>query len=167
MDKTVFEGPAAFPEVAAAMSRSGLEPAGFVAQYYQTSGLAPRSALGIEFSYLIHSLWLQAVVDRLDCYRLASAEHLARRVLQVQKAVRRNPRSHDFENLTEYMRHAADATGTVSALVFDRHVADRQRDEAQVMKQTRLAREENDEDKKRKRGPKGGGKNEKNEKTDP
>ena len=167
MDKTVFEGPAAFPEVAAAMARSGLEPAGFVAQYYQTSGLGPRSALGIEFAYLIHSLWLLAVVDRLDCYRLTSAEHLARRVLQIQKAVRRNPRSPDFENLTEYMRHAADATGTVSAPVFDRHVADRQRDEAQVMKQTRLAREENDADEKRKRAPKGGGKNEKNEKNDP
>ena len=107
------------------------------------------------------------MVDRLDCYRLTSAQHLARRVLQVQKAVRRNPRSPDFENLTEYMRHAADATGTVSAPVFDRHVADRQRDEAQVMKQTRLAREENDADEKRKKGPKGGGKNEKNEKTDP
>ena len=65
------------------------------------------------------------------------------------------------------MCHAADATGTVSAAVFDRHVADRLRDEAQVMKRTCLAREENDADEKRKKGQKGAGKNEKNEKTDP
>ena len=85
---------------------------------------------------------MRACLDRLDCYRLTSAEHVARRILQIQKAVRRNARSPNFENLSESMTHTADSSGTVSAPVFDRHVADRQHEEAQVIKQTRLAREE-------------------------
>ena len=161
VDKAVFEGPAAFPEVAAALAKSGLEPPGFVAQYFTTSGLSPKSSLGIEFAYLVHSLWLLACVDRLDCYRLSGAEHTARRILQIQRAVRRNPRSPDFDTLSEYMKHAADSSGSVTAPVFEKHVAERQRDEAQVMKQNRLASEEAHADEKRRKPTKGAGKGDK------
>ena len=162
-DSGVFEGPSAWPELAAGITRSGLEPQAFIANYLQSSGINPRSALSVEFQHLIFSLWSFTVVDRLDPYQSVTIEHMARRVLQIQKAVKRSPKSPDFEGLGDYMRHAADASQALAAPEFDKHIAERQRSEAQIMKQQRLQRDEVDQEEKRRRGPKGQGQGAKQE----
>ena len=44
-------------------------------------------------------------LDRLNGMALACAEHISRRVIQIQKATMKNFRSPDFEGLDSVMRH--------------------------------------------------------------
>ena len=155
-DITIFEGPAAFPELAIAILRSGLEPQGFLASYLLTSGLNPKSSLAIELGHHLFAIWTFSVVDRLDPNQSATVEHIARRVLQIQKAVKRNPKNPDFEGLGEYMKHSADASQTLGAPAFDRHVAEKQKVEGMILKQQRLQREEVEHDNKHRKPAKGG-----------
>ena len=151
----VYTGPAAVTEVIAGIVKSGLEPQGFVAQFVLSSGINARSALCLEFGFLVHSLYLMVCVDGLDPYRTTTAEHVARRILQIQKAVRRSPKTPDFEGLSEYMKHVADPSGGVDAPSFDKHVAEVSKTEAVVLKQLRLQREETEAEGKRRRGKNG------------
>ena len=60
----------------------------------------------------------------------------------IQKEVKRNNKSPDFEGLEIYLSHRFDATGGVISTSFDKHISAMQRDEAQIMKQSRLWHEE-------------------------
>ena len=158
-DTEVFQGPAAVPEVVKAIATSGLEPPGYLAQWVATSGINPRSSLATEMAVITYALWSLICMDRLDAGHLVSAEHLARRFLQIQRAVRRSPKSPDFSGLEIYGRHMAEITPTAYAPNFDKFVAASMKDEAQTLKQARLTREEQDADEKRRnpKGPQGGG----------
>ncbi len=105
-------------------------------------------------------MWLLGCVDRLDLLHLSAGEHLARRILQIQRAVRKNPTNPEFDSLDVYMRHAAAVTGTVFAPTFDKHVSEIHKNEAQVLKQHRWSKEEEDADTnrrgKRRQPPKNG-----------
>ena len=107
-----------------------------------------------EFGNHIHTLWLLSCHDRLDVAQLAAGEHIARRVLQIQRSVKKNPQNPEFDGLDAYMRHSQDASGTVFAPTFDRHIAEVQKNEAQVLKQFRLTREEEDQVATERRGKK-------------
>ena len=141
-NRALYEGPSAFAAVATAILRSGLEPQSFALQFIATSGANPRAAVVVEFGHLIYGLWALVCVDRLDPYRSAMAEHSSRRILQIQNAIRRSPKSPDFEGLDEYMRHSEDLKGHVTAPKFDAHIMERMKAESQILKQTRLQREE-------------------------
>ena len=92
-----------------------------------------------------------AVVEGYDLRRSATAEHLARRIRQQVRACTRNAAAPDYEGLEYYTSHVS-VLGTGNRLTgFDRHVAQVKRDEAQVAKAERLAREEAEADAKRKR----------------
>ena len=69
-------------------------------------------------------------------------EHLCRRCTQIQRAVKNNPTSPDYDHLESIMRHA-NAT-RVSAYMpdFDRDLAETQRLEGLQLKNARLHREE-------------------------
>ena len=159
-----FAGPSALAEINDSIARSGLEPAGYTAEFLHTTGLSAKSGLAVEFSHHVHSLYLLHCVDRLDGRALATGEHVARRLLQVQRAVRRNPRAPDFEGLEGYMRHSDGASGVALSPAFDKHIAELQKTEATVLKFQRLAREEVDNETTRKKktdkGVKGAGKSE-------
>ena len=104
-------------------------------------------------------LWMMVCFDRLDVLNVASAEYVARRLLMIQRAVRRNPRAPDFDGLECFMSNSLDIQGGIVTLEFEKHMAEIQRAEAQVMKQQRMARDEahaNDKHKGGKPG-KGGG----------
>ena len=130
--------------------------------------LSAKSGLAVDFSHHVHSLYLLHCVDRLDGRALATGEHVARRLLQVQRAVRRNPRGPDVEGLEGYMRHSDGASGVALSPAFDKHIAELQKTEATVLKFQRLAREEVDNETTRKKktdnkdvkGAKGAGKSE-------
>ena len=160
----VFEGPSALEDLLGSIQRSGLEPPAYTASFLRNAGLGARSPVGIEYSYLIHLLYLFMVTDRLNPRASAAMEHLARRCLQIQRAAQRNPRTPDFDGLEEFMRHAADSAGVAHSPGFDKHISERQKAESQILKQHRLQREELDHDSKNKKNhkndkaPKGGGK---------
>ena len=81
-------------------------------------------------------------VDRLDLKHSAAAEHLCRRILQIQRAIGRNPKAPDFTALATYMKHCDDLGGAVSAPEFDAYVAGVQKAEAMTMKAFRQSHEE-------------------------
>ena len=141
-DPMVFSGPAAIKEVVKSVESSGLEFQGWATQYLSTSGLSPKSGLAIEFVQAAYTLYFLLCVDLLDVCHLRAAEHIARRVLQIQKAVRRSPKNPDFEGLDAYSQHLVDSTGSVYAPEFDKHVANEMKSTALTLKQDRLNREE-------------------------
>ena len=155
-DPVIFSGPAAFPELATALCRSGLEPQAFVANYIQTSGIHAKSAVAIEFAHLMYAIYAFTVLDRLDPYQSVTVEHMARRVLQLQKAIQRIPKAPDFEGLSEYTRHCADSVHSLTTPEFDKHVAEKQKQDSWIMKNQRLQREESEMVEKARRGRKGG-----------
>ena len=160
--RLVFQGPSSTQEVLTAVVRSGLEPAGFITQFLQTTGASPKASISVELGHLIHAVWLAVCVDRLDPYECAVLEHMSRRILQIQKAIRRCPRAPDFEGLSEYMRHSADLSGEIAAPAFDAYVAAKQKDQATILKQNRMQREEEEEDAQNKRRqPQGEGRGDK------
>ena len=141
-DKLIFEGPSALSEILKSVEASGLEIIGWGNQYLSTCGVAPKSGLAIEFTMAVHTLHYMFCVDGLDGRHLACGEHIGRRLLQIQRAIKRNPKSPDFETLEAYMKHLEDATGQAHAPLFEQHVAEKQKIAAVAMKQDRLTREE-------------------------
>ncbi len=84
-----FKGPSAAREVVGA---TGMEPPAYCAYYLQTTGLSPTGALGIEFKHHITILWMMVCADRLDALNISACEYVSRRILMIQRAVKRNPR---------------------------------------------------------------------------
>ncbi len=145
-----FRGPRAEPEVSQSVLSSGLEPMGLAAQWEVSSGIAPRSAIAQTHMFLMYTLWSMVCFDRLDTSNLASAEHLSRWLLMLERATRRNARSPDFSGLESYMAHVTMSGVGAAAPLFDRHVAEEQRTAATILKQGRLEREELEHENKRK-----------------
>ena len=81
---------------------------------------------------------------------------IARRLLMIMRAVKRNPRAPDFEGLDSFLSTATDMTGRVVTLDFDKYISELQRNDAQITKQNRLLKEEKAEAGKRKKPPDGG-----------
>ena len=70
------------------------------------------------------------------------AEHLSRKILQHQKAIKRNSKAPDYSGLDEYDRHCTGAKGEIHAPEWDKHVSDIQRNHALIDRNQRLAIEE-------------------------
>ena len=63
------------------------------------SGVLPKSAVAIEASELLSILSFALVFGRLAGANFASLQHLSRRLLMIQEAARKNPKSTDFHLL--------------------------------------------------------------------
>jgi hypothetical protein len=137
-----FRGPSARRELMQAIVASGGEPPAYAAAWLTASGVAPRSSVALEFVMQVHAFWMLATLDGIDLNNSATAEHLARRILQIQRAVRRAPRSPDFSGLEAYVEHVSMTSLGAPTPEFDRHVAEIQKVEAQIMKSQRLSQEE-------------------------
>ena len=111
-------------------------------RFVLSSGVKARPALCLESCFLVHSRHLMVCVGGLDPYRSTTAEHVARRIVQLQRAVRRSPKTHDFEGLSEYMTHVADPSGAFDAPSLGGHVAEVSKAETVVLEQLRLQTEE-------------------------
>ena len=138
----VFEGPSATQKLCNVIADSGLEPQAFAEHFIITHGLQTRGSVAVEFRCLVFGLLSLAVVDRLNLPRLATAEHLSRRWLQLMKAIKRNNKSPDFEGLDGYLLHLGGSQIGVRTPAFDRWIMESQKTEAFIMKQARLVREE-------------------------
>ena len=76
----------------------------------------------------------------------------------IMRAVKRNARAPDFEGLDSFLSTATDSTGGVVSLEFDKRIADLQND-AMIMKQNRMLKEEHEAAAKKKGGAKGSAQN--------
>ena len=119
------------------------------------SGVAPPSNAWHELKNLFAILRHQIEYDQVEVTNLAAAELVARRVVQIQKAIRRSPKHPDFTGLDQLMASQLDETGGVVTSKFDEWVAQEQKTQAIIMKNTRLLQEEKDSDAKRLANPKG------------
>ena len=138
----IFQGPSALTEVLQTILASGLEPAAYRQHWRTTSGITPNSGLAIEFGLLVEILWLSTCHDLLNPFELSSLELVARRLLMIERAVKRNSRNPDFEGLDPYLGHTLDPSGGTQSSPFAEHIAQIQKTEAIVMKQNRLLAEE-------------------------
>ena len=101
--------------------------------------------MAIELRSSIFSVMLMSTVDRPNLSRLSFAEHVSRRCLQLMKAARRNPKSPDFDTLEPYTRHMGPmGGGALRTPTFGKFVTEVQKNEAFIMKQGRLMKEETD-----------------------
>ena len=75
---------------------------------------------------------------------LTAGEHAARRALQIQKAVRANPRSPNFDGLDHYLRHLDFASGIAHTPAVAAFIAQMQEAEASHRKALRHSRDEED-----------------------
>ena len=138
----IYEGPSALDEVCRSATSSGHEPLGFAAEFLRESSVNQRSGVAIEYMFHWWTLWAMAIHDGLDLRHSVAAENIGRRLLQQQRAIRRNAKAADFEHLEAYMNHCSDTRGHIKSTRFDQHVSQVQRDEAYIMKNQRLTREE-------------------------
>jgi hypothetical protein len=80
---------------------------------------------------------------------LVGFEHMVRRLIMIEMAVNRNPKAPDWEGLEALLAARVNDTGGVTMPKFMSWVGDQQKNEAQVLKQGRLIREERTADKKK------------------
>ena len=80
--------------------------------------------------------------DQLDLANCASAELCARRLVQLERAVRACPRSPNFSGLGKMIEMNLSDGGGLRTDEFTKHFALVAEADARVMKQTRLLREE-------------------------
>ena len=148
----LFTGPSAAMEVVSGIVSSGLEPQHYQAFWASSSGVGPRSSVCMEHGHLITILWLMSSIDQLNVPACQSAEFLCRRVLMLQRAVRRSPKAPDFEGLDTYIAHRLDSNGGLLSSDFDKYVAEHQKTEAIIAKSQRMHREEQETERKRRGG---------------
>ena len=145
-------GPRVGPDFLTGVVATGHECLAYADHYKGTSGMNDKSGLAVEFTVLVAILHMLISLDQLNPANLASAELLMRRVRMIQKAVKRNPKVPDFEGLEVHLSHLLDARGGIVTTAYDRHIAEEQKAEAITLKQTRLWRDEQEADAKRKSG---------------
>jgi hypothetical protein len=153
-----FEGaPPALAELLSGIVASGNECVPYHQHWVRISGVSPHAGIAIEHGVLFTILTLMICFDLLNVLNLASAEQTARRILMIERAVKRSAKSPDFEGLDVLLSNQFDSTGGVLTRVFDKYISEIQKNDAVVLKQQRLYREETEADTKRKgkHGPRG------------
>ena len=139
-----FEGPNWTCEFFPAVLATGHELLTYGPHYIRSSGLNPTSGLAIQFGVLLMILHFAVTIDQLNPRNLHCLELCVRRLLMIQKAVKRNAKAPDFDGLEIYLSHRYDSSGGVVSSNFDKHIAEMQKSEATIMKQMRLWHEEID-----------------------
>lgn len=138
----VFRGPSAFKEIVLSAIASGMELPYFCAHFIQTSGMVAKSGLGVELTCWFNLLWYGCCFDLLDGLNLNCLEMASRRILQIQAAVHKSPRSPDFDGLDFYLTASFDSSLGVGATEFEQYMSNLAKDRALVMTQSRKLREE-------------------------
>lgn len=137
-----FKGPPIVAEFVHCVLPSGLEAPAFRQHWKTSSGVTPTSGLATQYGILIEVLWLSMCHDLLNPFELSSMELVARRLLMLERVVKRDCRNSDFEGLEPYLGHAMDPTGGAQPSPFAKHIAQIQKTDAIIMKQNRLVVEE-------------------------
>ena len=122
--------------------------------FIRKSGVPERGGVAREHQSLTEVLRLLTVHDQVDVTMLAGGELACRRLYALETAVGRNPKNPDWEGLEHILSSSLTDHGAVNPPKFSAWLAGVQKEEAVVMKQTRLLREERAADAKRPHGKK-------------
>jgi hypothetical protein len=124
--------------------------------YHQTwvasSGVAPSSAIAHDHRILLEALRIGLTYDQLNLANSAMAEQIVRRLVQHEMAVEKDSKHPDYSGLGSMLAGALDERGRLAVPKFTKHLAERQQQRAQILKQTRLLREEKATEQKRRKG---------------
>jgi hypothetical protein len=143
------DSPSAAVELAEGIRASGVETPQFHTLWVSKSGVAANSAVSLEHRNDLTTFHILVTYDQLDASNVAGIEFVARKILRTQRAVKRSPKSPDFGGLDGMLAHAFDESGGVVCSKFDKFFSDQQRDQAFILKQQRLWKEEADKTDKR------------------
>ena len=135
-------GPSACVEVLRGVRGSGKELIPYDEEWATKSGVHPNSAVRNEHRTIFHAFALFQSWDQVDLPNTAGGEYLARRVIQIQRAVKVNPKQPNFTGLHKMVEHSLDETGGLSTKEFTKHFATEAEADARVLKQNRLYRSE-------------------------
>ena len=149
MKDLLFRGPSSYVELIEGARASGMGFAAYIGHYVQVSGIAPTGTLAHELRSYFSALRHFGEYDQYGGSNSATAGLLARRILQIQRAMRRSPEHPDFTGLEAMMASQLDETGGVVTSRFDQWVAEEQKTAAIIMKNNRLFVEERDKDESR------------------
>ncbi|CAK0847980.1 unnamed protein product, partial [Prorocentrum cordatum] len=111
----------------------------YQAEWQRLSGVAEGGAQGHEHRCHLETLRRAICHDQLNVVNLTRFEHVARRVIQVEMAVEKNPRHPDFSGLEDVPAGPRSVSGSAHAPRHLEHVTNRQKDRAQILKQQRSA----------------------------
>ena len=139
IEAQVFGGTSAFSELCEAIAVSGLEPLQYLDNVMLGSGINWKADLAVELNQMFYALFSLATTDLLDMKHSSMAEHMSRRILQIQGAL---ASASNVGGLDAYTRHGAVCHGTVFAPKFRADMAGIMREECLYLKQLRVAREE-------------------------
>ena len=135
-------GPSAALETFTSVRGTNMELLAYEDHWAKNSGIALKSSLRTEHRNIFKALALFQGYDQVDLPATAGGEFLCRRVIQIQRAVRVNPRAPSFIGLHKMTEHSLDETGGVNTREFTQFFAAGAEAEARVLKQNRLFRNE-------------------------
>ncbi|CAK0909779.1 unnamed protein product [Prorocentrum cordatum] len=148
-DDWPFRGPRALPELLAAILATGLTLTSYWGYWVSESGVSRNAAVAQEVRHALNQLHHAVTYDLVDPSNLASLELLGRRVLQIQRAVKRCPRHPSFEGLGLMLSSSLDESGGIVTSRFDAFVAEEQKSQGIILKQGRMYREEQESEAKK------------------
>ena len=137
-----YEGPLGITELLASVRGSGEEIGGFHEFWARDSGVPSECGAARSHRTLLTILAHMIHFDQLNAFALSSAECVARHVLQIHRAARKNPKAPDFKGLAVMVHSKLDTGGQTHFGEFAKWTAARQKDEAFTMQQQRLYAEE-------------------------
>lgn len=116
------------------------------AEWLSKSGVNPHGAIARQHFSMCTGLRLMQTWDQYDVTMSAGTEYYVRSLVQLEAAVRRNPKVPDFSGLEAMMEAHFDLSGAATTDRFNQWVMEQQRTQAQISKQSRLLREEAEHD---------------------
>ena len=141
-------GPSATREFLESVLENGGDLSTYHAAFMRKSGLSDHSASAHELKNLLQILKLSISYDQLDV-NIATIEQTVRRILEIQIAVRRNPKHPTFDSFDYNTRGTVDEVGGTRAAGYFEWMAEQQKAEAKTLKSTREWKQEQEADRRR------------------
>ena len=147
-------GPKATKDFLESVLENGGDLSTYHAAFMRKSGLSDHSAAAHELKNLLQILKIAISCDQLDVSNVAAMEQVVRRVLEIQIAVRRNPKHPTFDSFDYNTRGSVDEIGGARAAGYFEWTAEQQKAEAKTLKSTREWRQEQEADRRRNKNDK-------------
>ncbi|CAK0809347.1 unnamed protein product, partial [Prorocentrum cordatum] len=128
-------GPRAMGEFVTSVAVGSGNLTSYQAEWERMSGVFSGGAQCHEHRSLLEIARRAICMDQLNVKNLHCMEALARRVIQIEMAVQRNPRHPDFSGLEDAVGGPTGASGSAAAPRYTEFVVARQKDRANILKQ--------------------------------
>jgi len=132
-----FRGPRATHEFLLGVLETGGDVMGYFNTYIKRCGISERSAVYHELKCLFDIIRLALSYDQLDVTNLAAVEQAVRRVVQIQMAIRRNPKHPSFDGLDSVMSTIIDDSGAIALRGFNEWLSEEQSRDGKMLRSQR------------------------------